>query len=236
MAGGNKADYLSYIRRRLDDAQRDMNISFIELIEYSTNGKSAMLDLELLLQMFRDGVQSHYVKDMGNVNVTGIISSIAPAAAINALVEKLRAKEMELSNLRHNRDDTPVSTELWNILCEIRERNVANYEVATATYEVTTDIDAKTTALLANTINIIKKIENFTDEQRFSMQVIFDELKQHKVSIADPELMSMIEAVLSEVEKGNSKTLGEKLIKFIGVAGSCASIYPSILKLIELLT
>jgi hypothetical protein len=214
VTGTNKATYLSYIRRNLDHAQRDMNTSFDEFVEYTVKDKTALLKIERLLKQLKRGKTEDFADELDeDVDIIDVLSPIAPGDALNILREKLQARETEIRHLRQDKDDRAFSKEFWKAI----------YEMITAIDAKTTATHENTTAILTNIINIIKKIENNADEQRFSLQVIFDELNRRKDSITDPHILSMLETILAEVRTGNTKSFSDILLQLYSVAGSNAS-------------
>jgi hypothetical protein len=194
-----------------------MSIGFNELVEYSISGKTAMLKIERLLKQLRRGKTEDFADELDeDVDIIDVLSPIAPGDAINTLKEKLRTSEIELGHLRQDRVNKAHIEEMRKIVLGLDKKTEVMWETMVG-------IDEKTTAILTNITNIIKKIEDNADEQRFSLQVIFDELSRHKESITDPQLLSMIENILAEVRVGNSKSFSDILLQIYSVAGSNAS-------------
>lgn len=210
--GKNKATYLSYIRRNLEYVQRNMDAEFDEYIEYRTNNKVAMLKLKRLLGLIKHGKLEDYADEIDeNVALLDVLSFIAPSEVITNLLDRLKSTEDEINHLKQDK------------------MNIDGMRDAIFL------IDSKTDLMLSNIrvlSNVLEKIENFSDEQYQMLQNVFEALDYGD---GDEDLRYMINSILTEVTKKNTRSISEKLITFVGFAGSIASLYPYITELFKLI-
>ena len=217
--GANKTDYLSQIRRNLDDAQGEINTEFTEKIEYTVKGKSTMLKLDRLLKLIIKGDQKDYADEIDEyVDITEVLACIAPDEVIKNLTENLKRSESEIDHLRGEKLS---SEEMRRLLLRLDER--------TSTMEDT----------IIHLKNAVDSINFYSEVQLKMMQNLFKELDMRKKELElSNEIMSKIDELLIEVKKGNSGKLKKALAQFIHLSSSAVTltpyIAPYIVKLLEL--
>ncbi|MCL2120776.1 MAG: hypothetical protein FWH28_00820, partial [Clostridiales bacterium] len=236
VSGSKKQAYLAYIRQNLAYVQKDLTIEFQEYIEYSVNQQTVMLELERMLTMLSDGVHTDYVKEIrGVVSLIDVLRSIAPDKAIQALQARLR--EYEDDKIRYSKDQTDY-IELRNLIYRfgsttemINERTRATSDKVDNIFATVGESSEKIDKILTNTDEIlanmrslrkaIQELQEFSDAQIVGIQSIFEALRGNdfEEGIAD-----QIETILAEVRSGNTKNLRDKLILFLSVGGSVASL------------
>jgi hypothetical protein len=211
--GGNKVEYLRFLRRNLEYAQQNMESDFEEFVEYKVDGKSAYLKLERLLKMLRKGMAKDYADDIDqDVDVIKVLSTIAPDAVIKELLSNLSKSETENRQLKERKENIE---EMRNTLLGISE-------------------DTKKMAQVLDSLDWLKQrvehMETYTESQLDDIKSVFSEMEKLRL---EPKILNIVVEVLKEVKKTNYKTLKEHIVEFIGIAGSFASLAPYLAPYIE---
>ena len=205
VSGNSKAAYLAHIRRNLAHVQRKMDTKFDEYIEYRVHDKVVMLRLKRLLTLFRNGISEDLAEDIEET--VNVIDVLSSVVPSDVISNLLE----ELSQLKQ---DKASFEEMRNLLFSI---------------------DSKTDAILLNTRKLgyaLEKIQDYSEEQREMLRSLFEEISRNNTNAA---LESTIHSILEEVKQGEPKAIGDSLLRFISGAGSVASLYPYVGRLLSLI-
>lgn len=210
--GENKAAYFSHIRRNLAYIQRNMEVEFDEYIAYHKNGKDGFAKLKRLLGLIRRGIEDDYAEDINEtIHVRDILASVAPHEVVSHLLETLRKNEDELNYIK-------------------------NEKLAIAALrDMVWSIDKKTDAILLDTQKLryaLEKIEHYSHTQSNELLHIFEDIRRGN---ADEQMEQEILSVVTAIKKGQAKAISEKLLDFVGFAGSVASLAPYLQKVSHLI-
>jgi hypothetical protein len=203
--GYNKTNYLAYIQRNLHDIQSKLNISFDEYIEYKTDKGNAYIKLERLLKMWKRGIEEDYDEDTDSyINIIDVLSTIAPHEVINKLNNKIKEHKQEI---RYLKESTTVARDLRDGLFQINEK-----------------LDDISQILRLETERIKSLLENTAQFSQEQFNGIIERFEALKNDSKDEQIISVLNEILDEARKTNTKGLKDKLIAFIGIAGGITSI------------
>jgi hypothetical protein len=210
--GHNKSEYLRFLRRIFEFAQNEMKTNVTELIEYKSGDKKALLRLDRLLKMFKNGKKSEYADDIDeDVNILDVLRTIAPDEVITELQRKMREDEDELRRLKARELDTK---EMKGLLYNINETTKNQAKDTYAILLRLEDLDISTSAKLSK------------------ITALFSELQRETT---DAKIKEIVTATIEAISSKDNKSIKDKLAAFVSIAADVVSLAPFFMKLCNLL-
>ena len=144
------------------------------------------------------------------------------------MLAKVSEYEDENNRLKQNQaDDIELRNILFNIdgktqMIDERTREMSDKEdkILATVSESSEKID-EILSKMQSLRTAIEELAEFSDEQLDGIKSIFEALRSNEF---EKGIADQIDAVLAEVKNGNTRNLVDKLILFLGTAGSVASI------------